>query len=64
SYIAAQLKAPIVDKYISKEAGLVDLLNDGDFFENGNYINLTVDFDALEIIEQQRLGKPLPRLQR
>ncbi|HAV5498242.1 TPA: hypothetical protein JI107_02600 [Acinetobacter baumannii] len=64
SYIAAQLKAPIVDKYISKEAGLVDLLNDGDFFENDNYINLTVDFDALEIIEQQRLGKPLPRLQR
>lgn len=64
SYITAQLRAPIVDKYISKEAGLVDLLNDGDFFENGNYLNLTVDFDALEIIEQQRLGKPLPRLQR
>lgn len=64
NYILAQLAGSIIDKYISKEAGLMDLLNDGDFFENRNKLNINVNFEKLELFEQQHLGKPLPRMQR
>lgn len=54
----------LIDKYICKEAGLVDLLNDGQFYENGQAFKIKYDFDVLEVIEQQQLGKPFPRLSR
>ncbi len=64
SVIVAKIIGNILDKYISKQAGLVDLLNDGEFFENGKLIGIAVDFEALKAIEVQRVGKVLPRMVR
>jgi len=64
SVITSKLTGEILDKYISKEAGLVDLLNDGDFFENGKSIGVEVDFTALRTVETQRVGKKFPRMER
>lgn len=64
STITAKFSDLILDKYILKEAGLVDLLNDGVFLENQHLLEIAVDFKTLESIEEQRVGKSLPRIQR
>ncbi|BCV54690.1 hypothetical protein [Shewanella algae] len=64
SMITAKFTGATLDKYITKQAGVVDLLNDGDFYENGKPLEIAVDFNALESIEEQRVGKPFPRMQR
>ncbi|EKN4580095.1 hypothetical protein PXQ17_000439 [Vibrio parahaemolyticus] len=62
--ITAVMSNLLLDKYIVKEAGLVDLLNDSTFYENEKRIELKVDFNNLKEVDSQHLGKPFPRLMR
>jgi hypothetical protein len=62
--ITAKFTGFILDKYIAKEAGVVDLLDDGEFFENEETLGVSIDFNALKSVEEQRVGKPFPRMQR
>lgn len=54
----------LLKDYCDEKAGLIDLLNNSVFFEDGRPISIQVDFAALDDAERTSLNEPFPRYMR
>lgn len=64
SRLAVVSGAGLLNDYCDEKAGLVDLLNESTFFENGKSIALKINFASLEEVEKTSLNEPFPRYKR
>lgn len=62
--LAVISRGNLLEDYCKEKAGLVDLLNDSNFYENGKSISIKVNYDLLKGEEMNLLNDPFPRYER